>query len=228
VNSAAPPITWEDDSVPFPANAGLTWLDCIVSPDRFFSRVAWGGSFARPLLYLLIVAVLAGTLGLFWYLWVPRGGALLVGTGLDVQLLSFFLTPFAVLLGLAVMAVLQHLFVVLLAPDRRGLAATATVLCYGSGVSLVTAALPPALGPGAVLGGALGALYAVFYVGLATAVHVWYVVVLVIGIRRAHGTTTGRAAAIVLLPILIGVTVAATMMVAAILLLPALPELVLP
>jgi hypothetical protein len=45
------------------------------------------------------------------------------------------------------------------------------------------------------------------------------VVVLVIGLRRAHSTTTGRAAAIVLLPVAIGLVFAVTLVIVAITLL---------
>ena len=208
MNPAERPVPWEDESVPFPANFGLTWWDCLVSPDRFFTRVAWETSFVRPLLYYLILTILAGLLGLFWFVWSPWGAAEQLGLTLELQLLSFFVTPFALLLALGLIALMQHLFVVLLVPDRRGLGATATVLCYGSGVGLLKAVLPPALGLTGSVGGVFGATYLVLYVMLMVAVLAWYVVVVVIGVRRAHSTTTGRAAAVVLLPMAIGLVVA--------------------
>jgi hypothetical protein len=219
VNPAERPVPWEDGSVPFPANLGLTWWDCLVSPDRFFARVSWETPFARPLLYYLILTILAGLLGLFWFVWGPWGAAEELGFTLELQLLGFFLTPFAVLLALGFVLLVQHLFVVLLAPGRRGLAATATVLCYASGVGLVTAALPPALGFTGPVPGILGATYLVVYFMIAVAAQTWSVVVLVIGLRRAHSTTTGRAAAIVLLPVAIGLVFAVTLVIVAITLL---------
>ena len=227
MSEAARPVAWEDDSVPFPANAGLTWWECVVSPERFFGGVSWSGPYVRPLLYFLIVVILASTLGLFWFVWGPRGPADF-GLALEIQLLSFFLTPFAVLVALGVVTLALHLFVVLLVPDRQGIAATATVLCYGSGVSLVSAVFPPALGMSGSATAVLGAAYLVFYASLTVAVQVWYIVVLVIGIRRAHATTTGRAAAIVLLPVVIGAVIVAAIAITAVVLLPLLPGLVLP
>ena len=228
MSQAARPVAWEDEAVPFPANAGLTWWECLVSPERFFGRVSWGGPFVRPLLYFLIVAIFAGMLGLFWFVWGPWGAAGELGLTLEMQLLSFFLTPFVVLLALGVVALAQHLFVVLLVPERRGLGATATVLCYASGVGLVSSLFPPALGLGGSLPSVLGAAYLVCYATLAVAVQVWYIVVLVIGIRRAHSTTTGRAAAIVLLPFVIALLISTAIVITALLLLPLFPELVLP
>jgi len=101
-------------------------------------------------------------------------------------------------------AAIQHLFVLMLAPERRDFGATATVFCYSSGVGLLTAVLPPAFGFGAALGGLFGSFYLVVYSMLALAVQLWYVAVLVFGMRRAHSTTTGRAIAVVLLPIGVG------------------------
>ena len=110
----------------------------------------------------------------------------------------------------------MHLFVLLLAPDRRGLGATATVLCYGSGVGLVSAVLPPAIGLVGPAPGLFRAAYLVFYVMLTLAVQVWYVAVLVFGIRKAHSVTTGRAAAIVMLPLAIGLVLTVVLVMVAV------------
>ena len=196
-------VPWEDPAVPFPANLALTWWECLVSPTRFFSRLDWDGPFARPLLYFLVMAILGGVAGLFWFAWGPWGVADAFGLTLEFQLLSFFLTPFVVLLALGLVALLQHLFAVLLAPGHRGLAATGRVLCYAGGIGLLTGILPPAFGPAGVAPGIAGGLYLLAYVPTVVAVQVWYVVVVVIGIREAHAVPTGRAAAIVLLPLVL-------------------------
>jgi len=219
VNPAERPVPWEDESVPFPANLGLTWWECLVSPDRFFARVSWEMPFVRPLLYYLILTILAGLLGLFWFVWGPWGAAEELGLTLELQLLSFFLTPFVVLLVLGFVSLVQHLFVVFLAPGRRGLGATATVLCYASGVGLVTAALPPALGFTGPVPGMLGATYLAIYFMIALVAQAWSVVILVIGLRRAHSTTTGRATAIVLLPMAVGLVFIVALVIVAIALL---------
>jgi hypothetical protein len=120
---------------------------------------------------------------------------------LELQLLGFFLTPFVVLIALGFVALLQHLFAVLLAPRRRGLGATARVLCYAGGIGLLTGILPPAFGPAGVAPGIVGGLYMLAYASIVISVQVWYVIVSVLGMREAHSVSTGRAAAIVLLPI---------------------------
>jgi len=216
VNPSQGPIAWEDGEAPFPANFGLTWWDCVGSPERFFSRVSWSEPFSRPLLYFLVVGILAATLGLFWFVWGPWGAAEEYGLTLELQLLSFFLTPFALLVALGLISLGQHLFVLLLAPHRRGLGATATVLCYSSGVGLVSAVLPPAIVLGGPVTGVFRVMYLALYVMLTLAVQVWYVVVLVIGMRQAHSTTTGRAAAIVLLPLAIGLVLTVVLVITAV------------
>lgn len=196
-------VPWEDPSMPFPANLGLTWWDCLVSPDLFFDRVHWDGPFSRPLLYFLLLAVTGGLLGLFWFTWGPPGVGYELGLTFELQLLSFFVTPFAVLLMLGVVSVSQQLFVLLLAPGGRGLAATATVICYASGVSLLSAVLPPIQGLARTAGGLTGAVLTTIHLSLIVGVQAWYLFVMVIGIREAHSTTTGRAIAIVLVPLAI-------------------------
>ena len=215
MNRVAGSIAWEDESAAFPANVGLTWWECLTSPDSFFGRVSWEGPFSRPLLYFLIVAIMAGLLSLFWFAWGPWGAAGQFGVGLEIQLLSFFLTPFVVLLALAIMALGQHLFVMLLVPGRRGLGATAKVLCYGAGVGLVTALLPPPIGSVGPAPGVLRAIYVASYVAFIIAAQVWYIVVLVTGMKHAHSTTTGRALAVVLLPAGIGLLLAVVLTVVA-------------
>lgn len=171
---------WEDEAVPFPRNLLETWRESLFGPGAFFGRVAYEGSLARPLLYYLVISVASAFFTLWWEAvgWVP-GRALLGDRSGAEALVNFFLSPFAALFGLAGWTLVLHLFVLLLAPSRRGLGATARVVCYSSGPMVLTAV--PFLG--AVVGG------------------VWTLVLQVVGVRVAHRTTAGRAAAAVLLPL---------------------------
>lgn len=211
MSETASRVSWEDPAAPFPANLSLTWWECLVAPTRFFERVDWEAPFARPLLYFLIVAILGGFVALFWFVWGPWGGAQAFGLTLELQLLSFFLTPFVVLAGLALVTLAQHLFVLMLAPRRRGLAATGRVLCYANGIGLLCGVMPPVLTPTGMMTGMPGALYLVSYVALLVAVQVWYVIVVTLGMREAHRVSTGRAAAIVLLPMAAALFLAGTL-----------------
>lgn len=172
---------WEDAAVPFPRNLLETWRESLFEPGRFFGGVAYEGSLARPLLYYLVIAVAGAFFTLWWQAvgWMPARALLGGDTSGPEALVSFFLSPFAALFGLAVWTLVLHLFVVIVAPRRRGLGATARVICYSGGPMVLTAV--PFLG--VLVGG------------------VWTVVLQVVGIRSAHRTTTGRAVAAVLLPV---------------------------
>jgi hypothetical protein len=173
-------VAWEDVSVAFPANILRTWRDSLFQPALFFRGQAWGGSLARPLLYYLLVSI---TSAFFVLLWRSTEAPLLPASFRSeaplAPLVQFFFEPFAALIGLGVGVLLLQLFALILAPARRGMRATARVFCYSAGPAVYT--VVPILGP------AVGA--------------VWSLVILVLGLREAHRTTTGRAAAMVLIPL---------------------------
>lgn len=181
---ALPP--WEDPSRPFPENLIATWRESLFEPATFFARIVETTPLARPLLYFLAVTVIGAFFTLWWELlgvwpggWQDGGDGAPLPEGVPA-LLSFFASPFAGLVGLAIWTSILHLFVLLLATEHRGIGATARLLCYAGGPTVLT--LVPFLGP---------------LVGL-----VWIVVLQVVGVRQVHRTTTGRAVAAVLVPAL--------------------------
>lgn len=210
-----PPLPWEDEAVPFPANLGLTWWLTLARPRAAYRSVDWDGPLSRPVLYWLLVWIAAGAVSL---LWVPAEfdavTAALFGEGSgfggrELQLLSFFLTPFAALLTLAVGAVVHHALAVALAPSHRSLRATGRVLCYAAAPVLLLAIPVP------------GVVGLPWTLGCWT----WAAVLLVVGFREAHHASMPRATAIALLP---AVTVAVLTLVALFVLaavLTVLPEL---
>lgn len=180
-------VAWEDANGRFPSNLLQTWLDCVTRPTEFFSRIDISSSLGRPLLYYLIVSMLSA---FFYMAWGSPGFDESWRSALGVQadpidqasssfrLLYFFATPFASLLALGIGTLTYHLFTLFLAPRKRDLSATARVLCY-AGSPGVLSIIP-------WVGGLVGGI--------------WSLVLLVIGIRQVHRTTTGRSIAIVLLP----------------------------
>lgn len=176
-------VAWEDPSVGFPVDAWTTWRESLLEPSAFFRRLDPGGSMARAVLYLLLVTVLGAFFHLMWqaFLYVPMmGDAAPYGGGF--HLVQFFTAPFVVLIGLGLQTVVLHLFVLLLAPERRGVGATARVICY---------AASPAV------------LVAIPFVGGLVA-WVWSVALQVIGLREVHRTSTGRAVVVALSPLILG------------------------
>ena len=184
---------WEDPAVAFPMNLVETWRRSVFEPGAFFTNGPFDRAAVRPILYYLLMAVLGALLSLTWGTVLPTTQPGLMetlaeimnaplpdapgATGATTRLADFFLTPFWAVLYLIVTTLLLHVFVLVLAPQRRSLTATVRTICYAAGPGLF--AIVPLVG-GLVAG-------------------VWGVVLTVIGLREAHRTTTGRAFTIWLL-----------------------------
>jgi hypothetical protein len=184
-------IPWEDPEVRFPSNLARTWLGSLTDSASFFQVLEPEAPLARAILYFLIMAIGAAFFSLLWGLAgsapeLPPAAAGLVDLDTrSLQLFGFFLSPFAnlLLLGLAALAV--HLFVRLLTESPLSMLATTRIICYASGPALLTI-VPWA---GEVAG----------WIGSA--------ILLTIGVREVHATTTGRAALTVLLPFVLAAVV---------------------
>jgi len=175
---------WEDPAVPFPLNLVETWRRSVFEPGAFFAGGPFERAAVRPVLYYLLISVLAAALSLTWGALLPTAQPGLVGMLAEImnvglpdaagsagRLADFFLTPFWAVLYLIIASLLLHVFVLLLVPGRRSLTATVRTICYASGPGVF--AIIPFIG-GWVAG-------------------IWGVVLTVIGLREAHRTTTGRA-----------------------------------
>jgi len=188
-SGASASVPWEDPTVGFPANLLKNWEESVFRPAAFFQRVDFAGPFGRPLLYFLIISILASMFNLIWVnlFWNALFSSLsdtLGSAGFGVQTmranvaLQFFWAPFGALLALGLGTLVLHLFTLMLAPERRNMGATARVVCYSRG-PLLWSIVP-------IIGSLVG--------------WVWALVLAIQGMRAAHRTSTGRAVAIVLLP----------------------------
>lgn len=172
---------------PWEAGGGIgalfsSWWESLSDPDRFFSRVDWDGGLEAPLLYFLCFAVVGAAFSAFWSAAMgsvmgPVAAAERLGFPAGSALLQFFLAPFMALFSLAIWAALAHAAVRLLTSNPRPIRATLRSLCYTSGPQV---------------------LLIVPFVGSLAAM-VWSAVLAVVGIRRAHRTSTGRAVGALLL-----------------------------
>lgn len=196
-------VAWEDPGRAFPSNLWQTWRESLLAPASFFPRLDHRAPLLRPVLYFLLVSVASAFLSLLRDATVGApllpGGA---GASGEARLLGFFLTPFVSLVWLAMASLVYHFFVYLLASERRGLRATARVLCYGAGPGVLSAV--PVVGPPVAL--------------------VWVVVLQTLGIREAHRTGTGRALGVVLGPLLLAFALALAVVLLAYLAMPELPR----
>jgi hypothetical protein len=156
----------------------------LLNPVGFFRSIARRGDFVGPLVFAVICALISGLLsGLLGFLLALIGGD--IGTALVGLLSGIFLTPIVTVIGLFIGAGVYHLLVVLLIkPSNAGFEATFRVAAYVSVVQLVTwlAAIP-------ILGLLVALVAGVYSIYLS-----------VVGIREVHASTTGRAAAVVLIP----------------------------
>ena len=182
-------VPWEDPEVGFPEDLGRTWIESLTSPVSFFQRMEPEAPLARAVLYFLIMAVGAALFSLLWGLagsapeLPPQAADVIDLDPRGIQLFGFFLSPFANLILLGLAAVSVHLFVRLLTNSSHPLLATTRVICFASGPALFT--IVPWVGE---IAGWIGSA-----------------ILLVIGIREVHGTTTGRATLTVLFPVLLAV-----------------------
>lgn len=165
-----------------------TAREVVLNPVGFFRSVPRQGSLVPPLAFALICSVIAAVLsGILGFLI-----ALIAGNGIGSALGGLFgtiiITPIATAIGLFIGSGIYHLLVILLVkPSNAGFAATFRVAAYASALQLLSwlGAIP-----------ILGLL-------VLLAVTVYNVILTVIGIREVHSTTTGRAAAVVLIPVVV-------------------------
>jgi hypothetical protein len=154
-----------------------------LQPTTFFAGLPRQGRLLGPLVFALIcVEISAVLVGLLTFIDVPGGVTWLLGARGDQGFLAFVgglvLAPIAGTVGVFLTALVTHLMVVLLVGSgHSGFGATFRVVSYSSVTSLL-GWIP-----------FIGWIFSLYRLYLAT-----------VGIRKMHGTTTGRALVVVLLP----------------------------
>jgi len=212
--SPANPLPWEArDSRGMVQSFLDTWGMFLSRPQEAWDRARESGDLASPLFFGLVVCwisllvqkaiasliaapLLPGFLGrrfpgLFERLPMGRMGAV----GLIVQAI---VSPIAILIGLFLGAAILHvccMIVGALTGSRSGFEGTFRVVAY-SEAAYVAAVVP-------VVGG---------FVAL-----VWWIVLAVMGLQRMHHTTSGKAIAAIVIPLVLccGVAIAAMLMIGA-------------
>ena len=155
----------------------------VFQPAAFFAGVPRQGSLLNPLVFALICIEISVLLvGLLTFIDVPGGIIWLFGARGDQGLLALLgglvLAPIAGAVGVFLTALVTHLLVMLVVGSgHSGFGATFRIVAYSSVTSL--AGWIPFI----------GWIFSLYRLYLAT-----------VGIREMHGTTTGRALLVVLLP----------------------------
>jgi hypothetical protein len=155
----------------------------VFQPTAFFAGLPRQGTFLNPLVFALIcIEISVIFVGLLTFIDVPAGITSLFGARGNQGFLAFLgglvLAPIAGTVGVFLTALVTHLLVmILVGSGHAGFGATFRIVAYSSVTSLV--GWIPFIGW-------IASLYRLY---LAT-----------VGIREMHGTTTGRALLVVLLP----------------------------
>src|SRR5215208_6669118 len=151
-------------------------------PVPFFRGIARQGDFINPLVFALICALISAILGIIIApLFAGPGdtGEAFAG-GIGGFLVGLILTPIITAIVLVIVAGILHLLVLLFVrPTNAGFEATFRITSYTQVTQLVTW-IP-------VIGSIIGAI--------------WAIVLYIFGVREVHGTSTGTAALVVLIPV---------------------------
>jgi hypothetical protein len=171
-----------------------TVRDVLFDPVNFFRGIRREGDFLNPLIFAIICALITGVIGgiLRLIFVLVRGGGF--GGALGSLIANIIFIPIGTAIGLFIGAGIYHLLVLLIIrPSHAGYEATFRVVAYAAVLQLLSwLAFIPILG-----------------IVVAIAIAIYNVVLTVIGIREMHATTTGRAVAVVLIPVVvIGILVA--------------------
>lgn len=162
---------------------GRTWSGAALSPRRFFPVLPPAGSVGAAVLFYLSIGIPVAGARLFWTMVRGRTDTAEVaapgGLGQWGPLVDFLISPVWLLISLFFVAGVVHLLLKLFGGADGGYRLTTRVFAY--------AYAPQILGIVPVAGTFAG--------------FIWMVVVAVIGTSAAHRTTTGRAAAAILIPL---------------------------
>lgn len=158
-----------------------TVRDIVTRPVGFFAGIRKSGDFVGPVVFALIcvevTVILSSLISLVLNL---ATGAQGLVEGVLGFVISLILAPIFVAVALAIYAGILHLLVFLIVkPRSTGFEATLRTVAYSSVVGLISW-IP-------ILGTIVGSIYNIF--------------LNVVGIRETHGTTTGKAALVVLIPV---------------------------
>ena len=158
----------------------------LLNPVGFFRGIARQGDFVNPAIFALICALISALLsGIISLVLSPlfagpsdTAGETLAG-GVVGFLLTLILSPIYTAVALLIGAGIYHLLVLLFVrPGNAGFEATFRVVCYVAAIQLISW-IP--------IVNILAAIYGI--------------VLSVFGIREVHATTTGKAVAVVLIPV---------------------------
>jgi len=187
-----PMLPFEESGRPFLAGLVETVKLFVTDPTTAFRRMSLTADIFRPLIYGVLLGwvgnLAAYLFGLMFHVsifgFLSQMGGMeevipVAFLGLGFGLIALIIAPVFIVVGIFIYALIIHLFLMMVGGDQKGFGATFRVICY-SNTSQLAQLVPLA-------GGMIA--------------WVWSLILSIIGLTEAHRTTTGKAAAAVLLPI---------------------------
>lgn len=164
------------------------WRESTFSPGRFFPLLGRIDGLAASVLYYLALGIVVEGVTLFWRMVLPletesaaRLAELLALGPAPSPLTSFLFSPLTLLFSLLLVSAVVHLLLLIFGGAERGFATTLRVLCFAYSPQLF--AVVPFIG--AFVGG------------------IWMIVLAIVGLAAAHGTTRAKSAFAVLIPLVV-------------------------
>lgn len=189
-------VAWEERRGSLIGDLWTTSKEVLFSPSRFFDRMPTGAGKKGPLAYGVVIGTVGLAFSIFWqaaFTFLGMGFGLGDEAGLPITLVLAILlgvlavSPILVLIGIYIIAAVEHFFLWLVRGGRSGFEATFRVICYTSAANLWS--IVPFLG-GFISG-------------------IWSIVLIIVGLKRAHRIGLFRVIlAIFILPIILMILVA--------------------
>jgi hypothetical protein len=186
-------ISSEEKYAPFESGEGFilaflkTTREALFSPTRFFKKVATGEGYWTPLIYGIITGIIGRFADFFWawlvvisFLPPPIRNFLSISYTVALIIIIFSM-PLWVAFSILLWSAVTHFCLMIVRGSKKGFEVTFRTISYSYSARL---------------------FHIVPFIG-STIGFVYRIVLAIIGVREAHGITTGRALIAVLLPLIV-------------------------
>lgn len=188
-----PPLPWENrEQIGFAAGLWETFILFLKDPVQAYARAKDSGDYNSPLIYAIIMGTVGGVIGYLWSMLFNLGTLGMLGDESVPALgflygmgaLAIIFVPIQVVIGIFIWSGIVHVCLLITGglPDSKG-GFEGTLRSISYGYSTQPLQIVPILGA--------------FIAGI------WSIVLYVIGLKRMHGVSTGRAIAVIFLPIVL-------------------------
>jgi hypothetical protein len=186
-------ISSEEKYAPFESGEGFigaflkTIREALFSPTRFFKKVATGEGYWTPLIYGIITGIIGRFADFFWAWLVvipflpPSIRNFLAISYTFALMIIIFSMPLWVAFSILLWSGVTHFCLIIVRGSKKGFEGTFRAISYSYSARL---------------------FHIVPFIG-STIGFVYRIVLAIIGVREAHGITTGRALIAILLPLIV-------------------------